>query len=184
MYQKLIMIHCKTEVITMEKWNAYTKDGMLTDKILVRDEPIPDGLYHLSCEVLVRHKDGSYLCMKRALSKRDYPGYYEATAGGSAFLGEDKYDCIKRELKEETGIECNDFEEIGCYIYDDNHSIFHIFVCTVDCDKNSIVLQEGETEDYIWLDEQEFIKFVNSDKMIDRQKVRYYDYFVRMNYII
>ena len=46
------------------------------------------------------------------------------------------------------------------------------------------MMQEGETEDYIWLDEQEFIKFVNSDKMIDKQKVRYYDYFVRMNYII
>lgn len=51
----------------MEKWNAYKKDGTLTDIILVRDEPIPEGLYHLVCEVLVRHVDGSYLCMYRGL---------------------------------------------------------------------------------------------------------------------
>nr|MBQ4318214.1 NUDIX hydrolase [Clostridia bacterium] len=72
----------------MEKWNAYTENGALINQILLRDEPIPDGLYHLVCEVLVRHVDGSYLCMKRDPSKPIYPGYYEATAGGSALMGE------------------------------------------------------------------------------------------------
>ena len=49
----------------MEKWNAYTKDAQLTDKILIRGEAIPKGLYFMACGVLVRHKDGSYLCMKQ-----------------------------------------------------------------------------------------------------------------------
>ena len=53
----------------MEKWNAYTKDGKITDKILIRGEDLPTGLYHMVCEALVRHVDGSYLLMKRALSK-------------------------------------------------------------------------------------------------------------------
>ena len=43
----------------MELWDAYTKDGKLTDKVLVRGEPIQEGLYHLTCEVLVRHVDGT-----------------------------------------------------------------------------------------------------------------------------
>ena len=35
----------------MELWDAYTRDGKLTDQVLVRDEPVPEGLYHLTCEV-------------------------------------------------------------------------------------------------------------------------------------
>lgn len=42
--------------------------------------------------------------MRRDLSKPNYGGYYEATAGGSALKGEDKMACVKRELFEETGI--------------------------------------------------------------------------------
>ena len=77
----------------MEIWDTYTRDGRLTEVRIVRErDTIPDGLYHLVCEVLVRHVDGSILCMKRALSKRIFPGYYEATAGGSALSGEGPLD--------------------------------------------------------------------------------------------
>lgn len=167
----------------MEKWNAYTRDGALTDKVLVRGEPIPEGLYHLACDVLVRHKDGSYLCMQRALTKDAYPGFYEATAGGSALIGEDAYACIKRELEEETGIVCDEFEEMSCTVYDEDQTIFYCFTCTVDCDKASVTLQEGETEAYVWMSETEFIEFVGSDKIIDRQKRRYLEYFKKLGYI-
>lgn len=166
---------------TFEKWDAYTRDGKLTDTVLVRGESIPEGLYHLVCEVLVRHKDGSFLCMKRSMSKSSYPGYYEATAGGAAIKGEDKIQCIKRELEEETGIICNDFTEIGCHIYDEDQCIFYSFVCCVDCDKNSIKLQEGETEGYKWLTKAEFIDFVTSDQMMKGKKNRYFREIMMLN---
>ena len=88
----------------MERWDAYTRDGELTDKVLVRGTPIPEGLYHMTCEVLVRHVDGTYLCMKRSDAKHLYPGYYEATSGGAAQRGEDKWQCIKRGLRQ--GFHC------------------------------------------------------------------------------
>lgn len=167
----------------MEKWDAYTREGVLTDGVLIRGEEVPEGLYHLVCEVLVRHTDGSYLCMKRAMNKKMYPGYWEATAGGSALQGEDKLCCVKRELEEETGIVCNDFKEIGRYVYDGDHCIFYCFVCSVDCDKNSIRLQEGETEDYKWVTEEAFIDFINSGEMVPSQKARFYKYYVNLGYI-
>ena len=164
----------------MELWNAYTRDGELTDQILVRDEPIPEGLYHLVSEVLVRHVDGSFLCMKRALSKKLYPGYYETTAGGSALRGENQYQCIKRELWEETGIRCEEFEEVGSCIEESSHSIFYEFVCVVDCDKNAIRFQEGETEDYRWMELAEFLEYVDSDQAIDTQVERFRKYFDKL----
>ena len=97
----------------METWDAYLKDGTLAGCDLVRGEPIPKGLYHLVCEILVRHIDGDYLLMRRDTRKANYGGYYEATAGGSALKGEDILSCAKRELLEETGIEFSDNDEIG-----------------------------------------------------------------------
>lgn len=168
----------------MEKWDAYTKEGKRTGDVLIRSESIPAGLYHLVCEVLVRHEDGSYLCMKRANTKPNYPGYYEATAGGAALMGEDKIQCIQRELKEETGIVCNEFEEVGYYVSEEDQSICYSFVCCVDCDKGSVELQDGETEDYKWMTEEEFVWCQNSGEMIESQKKRYFGYFMTKGYII
>lgn len=167
----------------MEKWNAYTKDEVLTDKILIRGQKVPEGLYHLVCEVLVRHIDGSYLCMRRALNKEIYGGWLEATAGGSALLGENPLQCIKRELEEETGLICDEFKEINYHIYDDYSTIFHSYICVVNCDKESIRLQEGETTEFMWLDEREFKKFVNSDKFMARQRQRYYNFLREKGYL-
>lgn len=164
----------------MEKWNAYTKDGELTDKILIRGEPIPKGLYHLVCEVLVRHRDGSFLCMKRSAAKDIYAGLYETSVGGSALCGEDDLTCIRRELEEETGIRCDKFTEIGRYTYEG--AIFHCFVCTVDTDKNAVRLQTGETEGFMWLDEAEFGRFLKEGARIESQLRRYRPYLAAEGY--
>lgn len=165
----------------MEIWDGYLIDGTLAGQDLVRGEPIPRGLYHLVSEVLVRHVDGDYLLMKRDARKSAYGGYYEATAGGSAFKGEDKVACVRRELLEETGIFSETFVEVSQHISHD--TIYHSFFCVTDCDKSSVSLREGETTAYKWLSENEFIAFVNSGEMIDVQKERYHDFFAKMGYI-
>lgn len=165
----------------MEVWDGYLADGSLAGRDLYRGEPIPEGLHHLVCEILVRHIDGDYLLMQRSFNKPSYGGCYEATAGGSALKGEDKVTCARRELLEETGIIAGELEEIGQYI--SYNTIYCNFLCITDQDKSSVTLQEGETIAYKWLNESEFIDFINSDDMIDGQKVRYSDYFKKMGYI-
>lgn len=167
----------------MEIWDACYRDGTLAGIDLIRGQEVADGLYHVICEVLVCHTDGEYLLMRRDLNKPVYPGYYEATAGGSALKGEDKWDCIKRELREETGISCEEFQQVGHFIQDENHCIFDSFVCVTDCAKDSVILQAGETIDYKWISEAEFIEFVNSEEMIDTQKQRYENYFREKGWI-
>lgn len=164
----------------MELWDAYYKDGTLANQDLVRGEPIPKGLYHIVCEILVRHVDGEYLLMHRDPGKVDYPDYDEASAGGSALKGENPLDCAKRELWEETGVS-GTITPIGQYISRD--TLHYNYLCVTDCDKDSIILQEGETTDYRWISEAEFIDFVNSDAMIDLQRIHYHDYLVKMEYL-
>ena len=165
----------------MEIWDAYHPDGTLAGRDLVRGEPIPDGLYHLVSEILVRHTDGEYLLMQRDPRKPNYGGYYEATAGGSALKGENALSCAMRELREETGIDAGTLTNIGRFVSHD--TIYETFLCVTDCDKKSVKLQEGETVSYKWISEAEFIGFVNSDAMIGSQFRRYEPYLKQMGYV-
>ena len=167
----------------MELWDAYTRNGVKTGGVLVRGQRMWPGIYHLVCEVLVRHMDGSYLCMIRSREKPNYPLYPECTAGGSALLGESPLDCIRRELREETGIECDDFEEVNVTVRECYATIFHSYICTVDWPKDAITMQEGETEDYRWLTEEEFIELLNSGRMIPGQPERMERWFRKMGYL-
>lgn len=94
----------------MELWDAYREDGTLTGFNLVRGEVIPDGLFHLVSEIIVRHEDGMLLLMQRDLKKPNFPGLYEASAGGSSLVGEGPNDTSIREFKEETRIEVSKLE--------------------------------------------------------------------------
>ena len=158
----------------MELWDAYREDGTLAGCNLVRGNVIPDGLFHLVSEIIVRHEDGMFLLMKRDLKKLNFPGLYEASAGGSALIGEGPYDTAIRELKEETGIEAQKLEQIYKYISKD--TIYYGYLCKTNCDKNSITLQEGETISYLWLRKEEFFKFIESDKYIQSHKERMSEY--------
>ena len=167
----------------MELWDAYTRDGVKTGETLVRGEPVPAGRYHLVCEVLVRHADGDYLCMIRSRHKPNYPLFPECTAGGSALKGETALTCIRRELREETGIVWEDFEEIATSIRDKDASLFHSYFATVDWPKDAIILQAGETEAFEWLSEGEFIELVNSGRMIPEQMERMRGFYEKMGYL-
>ncbi len=135
----------------MELWDAYDRNfGKIDGVALVRGEPIPEGLYHLVCEVIVRHADGSYLLMQRDPGKT-HGGMWEATASGSALQGETACDCAVRELREETGIRADRLTEIGRLAQDRNHSIYVEYLCVTNGDKNSIILQPGETIAWRWV---------------------------------
>ena len=39
--------------MTMEIWDGYRSDGTPAHVELTRGEPVPEGLYHLVCEIIV-----------------------------------------------------------------------------------------------------------------------------------
>ncbi|MBQ8209750.1 MAG: NUDIX hydrolase [Clostridia bacterium] len=135
----------------MELWDAYDRNfNKIANTVLVRGEEIPDGMFHLVCDVLVKHTDGTYLLMQRDYTKH-LGGMWEATAGGSALKGETPLECAKRELFEETGITSADFTQLGTVVCDSHKSIYFDYLCVTVCDKNTITLQTGETIDYMWV---------------------------------
>lgn len=135
----------------MELWDAYTRDlQRIEGTVLVRGEPMPEGVYHLVADVLVGHVDGTWLVMRRARCKHN-GGQWEATAGGSALQGESPRQCAARELYEETGVTALDMVETGRSINDERHTVYVEYLCRTACDKDSVRLQAGETEAYRWV---------------------------------
>lgn len=160
----------------MEKWDAYNSDFERIDgKILIRgkEKEIPAGVYHLVCDVLVKHIDDSYLLMKRDY-KKAYGGMWEATAGGSALMGETPLQCAVRELKEETGIDALSLTEVGTEFSEDTHAVYVEFLCITDWDKNHIQMQEGETVDYKWVSREELIA-MNRNELVTKRMQKYLD---------
>jgi len=135
----------------MEIWDAYDeKLNKINGVSLVRGEPINEGYYHLVSEIIVRHKDGSYLLMQRD-ERKHLGGMWEASAGGSVLQGEDPVDCAVRELYEETGIVSDALIEIGQVLHYGHKTIYVEYLCNTDVDKDSIILQNGETSAYKWI---------------------------------
>ncbi|MBR4236329.1 MAG: NUDIX domain-containing protein [Clostridia bacterium] len=152
----------------MERWDAYYRDfKKAADVTLIRGEKIPEGLFHLVCEIIVKHADGSYLVMQRD-KRKHLGGKWEATAGGSALQGEDPVACARRELREETGIVSENLIEIGRVLHYGHQSIYMEYLCITDADKDSIVLQEGETSAYKWIMADE-LRSMSGDELATRR---------------
>ena len=148
----------------MELWDAYNSNFEKIEGLtLIREEQdkIPQGVYHLVCEILVRHTDGTYLLMKRDPTKPLFPNMWEATAGGSALKGDSPVEGAMRELREETGIEAETLEQLDWSL---GKTCIHCrYLCVTNCAKDSIKLQEGETCDYRWVSAEEVLAMPESE---------------------
>ena len=115
--------------MSKEIWDLYDRDGKKTGETYERHfgnfKNIPEGRYHLVVDLLVLHNDGTYLLTKRSECKDVYPGYWEASAGGSAISGEDPETAAKRELLEETGLIPDSLEFVGITFTDRSHAMYY-----------------------------------------------------------
>ena len=154
----------------MELWDAYDVSFNKIEGItLVRGEEstFHDDIFHLVCDILVKHVDGTYLLMKRD-PRKHYGGMWEATAGGSALQGETPIECAHRELEEETGIIATELTEVGRMVDKSTHCIYFEYMCVTDWQKDTIRLQEGETIAYKWITNNELIAMKEDELVTHR----------------
>ena len=162
----------------MEIWDLYDEQGNKTGETWERSraKEIPEGRYHIVCDILIRHQDGTFLLTFRDPNKNIYPGCWEASAGGSALAGETPEEGARREMKEETGLEAETLEQISVTHRTGSKAVIYAYLAVVDCVKTAVRLQEGETVDYMWVDPEMFLKMMQADPVLMIQYPRYKPY--------
>jgi ADP-ribose pyrophosphatase YjhB (NUDIX family) len=162
----------------MEIWDLYDEKGNKTGETWERSlaKEIPEGRYHIVCDILIRHRDGDFLLTLRDSRKEMYPGCWEASAGGSALAGETPEEGARREMQEETGLKAEKLELISITRKPDSRSVVYAFIAMVDAAKDSVMLQEGETVDYQWMKLSALRKMIRDEPVLAIQYPRYKPY--------
>jgi ADP-ribose pyrophosphatase YjhB (NUDIX family) len=162
----------------MEIWDLYDEKGNKTGETWERSraKEIPEGRYHIVCDILIHHRDGDFLLTLRDSRKEMYPGCWEASAGGSALAGETPEEGARREMQEETGLKAEKLELISITRKPDSRSVVYAFIAMVDATKDSVMLQEGETVDYQWMKLSALRKMIRDEPVLAIQYPRYKPY--------
>ena len=71
-------------------------------------------------------------------------------------------------------------ELVGRHVSEYYHSLYYSYVATVSADKDSVVLQEGETTEYKWVDVEGFKEYMRADLSMKDHIKRYGEYFEKL----
>lgn len=138
----------------MEYWDIYDANKKRTGRLMKRNDwCLKDGEYHLSVLGVIARPDGRYLITKRVMTKAWAPGWWEVS-GGAAQAGEESYDAVLREVREETGLDVSSAE--GGYVFTyhrenpgegDNYFV-DVYRFVLDFKEEDLKLQTEETDGY------------------------------------
>ncbi|MBO6195657.1 MAG: NUDIX domain-containing protein [Bacilli bacterium] len=91
----------------MEFIDIVDENDNLTGEIKDRDFVHNNNLYHRHVSCFILNKNGEVLLQRRSMTKKKNPGIWSKT-GGHVDAGETLINALKREVKEEIGLEMDD----------------------------------------------------------------------------
>ena len=149
----------------MEILDIYDDNGNLTGKTIKRgDKSVKLNMHeHIALSVIfIENSEGKYLIQKTSQEKG---GEFSST-GGHVDSGETPYGAIKREVKEELGIDISNDEikKLGYILYD--MPIRYIYYLKKDIDINEVKVQKEEVDYVIYMDKDEIENLINNNQML------------------
>lgn len=158
----------------MEYVDIYNDERQFTGERLPRNTKLPEGKYTLYALALIQNQDG-YLITRRTLDKKWAAGAWEIPGGG-VMSGETSLEAIKREVKEETGLNVNDSISL-LYSYKnidlergDNY-FTDIYLCPLDFTIDDVHIQEREVLDYKCADLNEITRLFQKDGFLHYERL-------------
>ncbi len=142
----------------MEIWDIYDKNLTPTGRTFHEGIKLKDGEYSFLVHIIIRNKESKYLLQQRALTKKYYPGQWDATCG-KVQSGESGIEAAMREVKEELGLDTKK-EQYTLFFHEIYHNsvLLDIFLLELDFLEKDCIIQKEEVEQ---------IKFYSFDEMVE-----------------
>ena len=145
----------------MELEDLYdSKFNRLGKTIRRRVDEISEDCYVMMSYVLIRN-NGKYL-LEQATARSNNT---LAIPGGHVLAGEDGLIGLRRELKEELGLENLNIKHIDTIIYPYKNYIFNIYLIEDDIDINKIVYDSDEVVAVNWYTKNEILDKIQNGKV-------------------
>ena len=162
----------------MEFWDIYDENKQPTGRTMKRNDwhMKPDE-FHLTVLGVIARPDGTFLITKRVMTKAWAPGLWEVS-GGAAQAGEDSYEAVLREVKEETGLDARNAE--GGYLFTykrenpgegDNYFV-DVYRFVMDIDEKDLTLQTEETDGHMFATLEQIQAFAAEGKFLHYDSIR------------
>ncbi len=152
--------------IFSEVWDLYDKDRKKLEQTMYKGEDVPKGSYRLAVKLLVFNSEKKMLIQKRSSEKKEYPAMWDISVRGSVISGETSEEGIKRETKEELGIDIESEGIRPTLTIHDRKWFDDIYILKKDLDIHSLTLQKEEVMDVKWASEREVLQMIENNQFI------------------
>lgn len=157
----------------VELVDIYDESKNNTGKVKKRHEQLENGEYALGVQAIIINSDKQILISKRSYSKKICPLMWECNGGGVS-SGEDGYDAIIREIKEELGVTLNNgilFKTIK-----KEHEFKDLYLFNQDIDINDIKFTDNEVIDVKWVTIDEYLYMFDNKLIVPNNDFYLEDY--------
>lgn len=151
----------------MEIIDLYDKDRVRTGKTMIRGEPVPKGYFKSVVHLCIFNSKGEMLIQQRQPTKRSMPDLWDFSVAGAVSAGETPCQAIRREAKEELGLDIDFTNErphftINFELGFDDYFIINNF----NIDLSKLKIQEEEVKSVKWARKCEIISMIKQGKFI------------------
>lgn len=153
--------------------------GKPIGQTISKEEAHQKGIWHASIHILIINEEKTkVLLQKRCEQKKLYPNTWDISVGGHISASEEPLISAKRELKEELGLNPDnytfEFKEIVKEQLNNNNiqsnEFLHTYIIYANIDINDIKLQKEEVSEAKWVTKQELNNLIKESKVIPHKK--------------
>ena len=162
----------------MEFWDIYDENKQLTGRKMKRNDwCFKEGEYHLTVLGVIARPDGTFLITKRVMTKAWAPGWWEVSGGGVQ-AGESSEEAVRREVKEETGLDVRNAEGGYAFTYkrvnpDEGDNYFvDVYRFVMDIDEKDVSFQEAEIDGHMFATREQIESFAKEGKFLHYDSIK------------
>ena len=162
----------------MEFWDIYDENKQLTGRKMKRNDwCLKEGEYHLTVLGVIARPDGTFLITKRVMTKAWAPGWWEVSGGGVQ-AGESSEEAVRREVKEETGLDVRNAEGGYAFTYkrvnpDEGDNYFvDVYRFVMAIDEKDVSFQEAEIDGHMFATREQIESFAKEGKFLHYDSIK------------